>query len=169
MTRCSNGLLPWCGHHAPTPAHSSSIALTRRVQLMSEPARVEYTFEVEKAHPATVTLHHAEGGSAIVVNPTARAVRISINEVSTTEPGQSCPRESGAALVRESPLSVADDTWFKSSYSDAGQSECVEAALRPGGIAVRDSQEPDRAVLAFSTSAWRDFVTTIRRDEEGRV
>lgn len=135
---------------------------------MSEPARVEYTFEVEKDHPASVTLHHAEGGTAIVVNPTARTVRISINEV-TAGPGQSCPHDSGSALARESPASVADDAWFKSSYSDAGQTECVEAAFRPGGIAVRDSQEPDRAVLAFSAGAWGDFVRAVRYGEAGRI
>ncbi|MEU2689136.1 DUF397 domain-containing protein [Streptomyces hygroscopicus] len=136
---------------------------------MSEPARVEYTFEVEKAHPATVTLHHAEGGTAIVVSPTARTVRISINEVATGEPGQSCPRESGSTLAPESPASVADDAWFKSSYSDAGRAECVEAAFRPGGIAVRDSQEPDRAVLAFSARAWGDFVAAIGHGEVGHI
>jgi hypothetical protein len=136
---------------------------------MSEPARIEYTFEVEKAHPATVTLHHAEGGSAIVVNPTARAVSVSINEVSKAEPGQSCPHESGSALVREAPVSVADEAWFKSSYSGAGQTECVEAAFRPGVIAVRDSQEPNQAVLSFSARAWKDFITAVRHGETGRI
>ncbi|MFD8386363.1 DUF397 domain-containing protein [Streptomyces sp. NPDC059679] len=130
---------------------------------MSEPARVEYTFEMEKAHPATVTLHHAEGGVAIVVDSTARPVRISINELPAVENELSCSHDSRSALMREASVSVADDAWFKSSYSGAGQTECVEAALLPGGIAVRDSQEPDRAVLSFSARAWGNFVAAVQR------
>ncbi|MFI1337148.1 DUF397 domain-containing protein [Streptomyces sp. NPDC020845] len=130
---------------------------------MSEPARVEYTFEVEKAHPATVTLHHAEGGTAIVVDSTARPVRISINDVPATRNGLSRSHDSRSALMAEASASVADDAWFKSSYSGAGHTECVEAAFLPGGIAVRDSQEPDRAVLSFSAHAWGNFVAAVQR------
>lgn len=151
------------------PPHTNSWAGNRhrpligRVQLMSEPARVEYTFEMEKAHPATVTLHHADGGTAIVVNSTARPVRISIHEVPTTEHVQSCSSQARSALVHETSACVANGAWFKSSHSGAGQTECVEAAFFPGGIAVRDSQEPDQAVLAFSARAWGNFVAAVRR------
>ncbi|MEU9793775.1 DUF397 domain-containing protein [Streptomyces sparsogenes] len=64
--------------------------------------------------------------------------------------------------MREVPIAVAGDAWFKSSYSGAGQTECVEAAFRSGGIAVRDSKDPERAVLAFSGRAWEDFVVAVR-------
>ncbi|MFK4270406.1 DUF397 domain-containing protein [Streptomyces milbemycinicus] len=57
------------------------------------------------------------------------------------------------------------DAWFKSSYSGAGATECVEAAFRTGGIAVRDSKEPERAVLAFSAGAWGEFVASVRRGQ----
>ncbi|MEU0811430.1 DUF397 domain-containing protein [Streptomyces sp. NPDC005970] len=67
--------------------------------------------------------------------------------------------------MREVPISVAGDAWFKSSYSGAGQTECVEAAFRTGGIAVRDSKEPERAVLAFSACAWGDFLAAVRRGQ----
>ncbi|MEU5647370.1 DUF397 domain-containing protein [Streptomyces milbemycinicus] len=69
--------------------------------------------------------------------------------------------------MREVLISTARDDWFKSSYSGAGQTECVEAAFRTGGIAIRDSKNPDRAVLAFSAHAWGDFVAAVRRGEAG--
>ena len=63
----------------------------------------------------------------------------------------------------EVPISTASDAWFKSSYSGAGATECVEAAFRTGGIAIRDSKEPERAVLAFSARAWGEFIAVVRR------
>ncbi|RNG23112.1 DUF397 domain-containing protein [Streptomyces botrytidirepellens] len=94
--------------------------------------------------------------------------------------------------MREPCISENDGGWFKSSYSGAGNTECVEAAFRPGSAAVRDSKnlggptlsfpeeawtkfvtavrdskDPDRAVLGFSGRAWTDFVTAVRRDELG--
>lgn len=65
--------------------------------------------------------------------------------------------------MREVPISAAGDAWFKSSHSGAGQTECVEAAFRADGIAVRDSKDPERAVLAFSARAWGNFVAAVRR------
>jgi hypothetical protein len=62
-------------------------------------------------------------------------------------------------------ISATGDNWFKSSYSGAGATECVEAAFRTGGIAVRDSKEPERAVLAFSARAWGEFVAAVRRGQ----
>jgi hypothetical protein len=40
--------------------------------------------------------------------------------------------------------------WRKSTFS--GNENCVEIALTPGGFAVRDSKDPDGAVLAFAQS-----------------
>lgn len=65
--------------------------------------------------------------------------------------------------MSKAPISATDDRWFKSSYSGAGATECVETAFRPGGIAVRDSKDPERAVLAFSAGAWGAFVVAVRR------
>ncbi|MGO4425151.1 DUF397 domain-containing protein, partial [Streptomyces sp. MCAF7] len=65
--------------------------------------------------------------------------------------------------MHEVPISTAGDVWFKSSYSSAGATECVEAAFRPSGIAVRDSKEPERAVLAFSAYSWEKFIASVRR------
>ncbi|MER7795480.1 DUF397 domain-containing protein [Streptomyces sp. NPDC097640] len=56
--------------------------------------------------------------------------------------------------------------WRKSSYSNGSGGNCVEIAdLASGGTAVRDSKDPERAVLAFSACAWGDFVAAVRRGQ----
>ncbi|GIF74144.1 DUF397 domain-containing protein [Asanoa siamensis] len=49
-----------------------------------------------------------------------------------------------------------DLTWRKSSQSLNG--DCVEVASLPGAVAVRDSKNPDGAILRFSRSEWRAFL-----------
>ncbi|MCQ6251801.1 DUF397 domain-containing protein [Streptomyces malaysiensis] len=58
-----------------------------------------------------------------------------------------------------------DDVWFKSSYSGAGNTECVETAFRAGTAAVRDSKDPAGPVLEFSNRAWGGFVTAVQRHQ----
>ncbi|WBO66670.1 DUF397 domain-containing protein [Streptomyces camelliae] len=48
--------------------------------------------------------------------------------------------------------------WFKSSYSGNEGGECLEAAVTPGTIRVRDSKAPACAQLAFGASEWTAFV-----------
>lgn len=47
-------------------------------------------------------------------------------------------------------------TWRKSSLSVAGG--CLEVRYRNGLIQVRDSKDPDGAVLAFTRYEWTSFV-----------
>jgi hypothetical protein len=50
--------------------------------------------------------------------------------------------------------------WFKSSYSSAN-GQCVECARLPdGGMAVRDSKDPDGALLICAPQAWQTFANT---------
>ncbi|MFE9059983.1 DUF397 domain-containing protein [Streptomyces violaceusniger] len=69
--------------------------------------------------------------------------------------------------MREPCISDRDGGWLKSSYSGAGNTECVEAAFRQGSTAVRDSKDPDGAMLGFSHRAWADFVTAVRDGQLG--
>ena len=47
--------------------------------------------------------------------------------------------------------------WFKSSYSGSGGDNCVEVALRPEAVQVRDSKDTALPPLAVSAAAWSDF------------
>jgi hypothetical protein len=54
---------------------------------------------------------------------------------------------------------VADLTWFKSSYSDTSNpNDCVEVAMTPATVHVRDSKQPDGPRLAVTPAAWTEFV-----------
>jgi hypothetical protein len=49
-------------------------------------------------------------------------------------------------------------TWKKSTRSN-GSGDCVEVAqLQDGSRLVRDSKDPDGAILTFTPSEWRAFL-----------
>ncbi|GAA3788077.1 DUF397 domain-containing protein [Streptomyces coacervatus] len=48
--------------------------------------------------------------------------------------------------------------WFKSSYSAGNGGECVEVAVSPARVHVRDSKDTTRAALAVEPTAWAAFV-----------
>ena len=55
--------------------------------------------------------------------------------------------------------------WIKSSYSYAN-GNCVEVARLPDGqVGVRDSKNPERAILRFTSAGWRAFLAGARRGE----
>ena len=53
-------------------------------------------------------------------------------------------------------------TWRTSSYSGNNGGQCVEAGNYGCAIAVRDSQDPDGARLAFTAAVWRSFAATLK-------
>jgi uncharacterized protein DUF397 len=53
-------------------------------------------------------------------------------------------------------------TWRKSSRSSGQGGECVEVADDGGQWFVRDSKNPDGAVLTVSGTAWRAFLGHVR-------
>ncbi len=58
-------------------------------------------------------------------------------------------------------MSTADSaplTWFKSSYSGNEGGACLEVAVTPGAIHIRDSKAPARAGLTVSAPEWAAFV-----------
>ncbi|MDX3641211.1 DUF397 domain-containing protein [Streptomyces sp. MB09-02B] len=56
-------------------------------------------------------------------------------------------------------LDLTAVVWRKSSYSDGGDSNCLEVADDlPGIVPVRDSKVPDSRPLLFSAGAWSVFV-----------
>nr|WBO80884.1 DUF397 domain-containing protein [Streptomyces sp. SBE_14.2] len=48
--------------------------------------------------------------------------------------------------------------WFKSSYSTGDGGECIEVAVRPHVVHVRDSKDTARPGLAVGDTAWVAFV-----------
>ncbi|MEU4497149.1 DUF397 domain-containing protein [Streptomyces sp. NPDC023998] len=48
--------------------------------------------------------------------------------------------------------------WFKSSYSGAEGGECVEVAVCPDAVHVRDSKDTTVPVLTVQAQAWDAFV-----------
>ena len=52
----------------------------------------------------------------------------------------------------------AETAWFKSSYSDSEGANCVEVAVTPGAIHVRDSKDKGGPSLVFEPDAWAAFV-----------
>ncbi|MFF8015749.1 DUF397 domain-containing protein [Streptomyces sp. NPDC007929] len=49
--------------------------------------------------------------------------------------------------------------WFKSSYSSGNDgNSCVELAVTPGTVHVRDSKNVEGPRLAIAPGAWADFL-----------
>ncbi|WBO65655.1 DUF397 domain-containing protein [Streptomyces camelliae] len=48
--------------------------------------------------------------------------------------------------------------WFKSSYSSNDGPDCVEVAITPVTIHIRDSKNKDGARLAVSDTTWTEFL-----------
>ncbi|MFE9288223.1 DUF397 domain-containing protein [Streptomyces olivaceus] len=54
---------------------------------------------------------------------------------------------------------ASDLAWFKSSYSDGNEGDsCVEIAIVPGTVHVRDSKDVEGPRLAFAPAVWAGFV-----------
>ena len=53
--------------------------------------------------------------------------------------------------------------WRKSSYSNNGGGDCVEAGQIPGAVVIRDTtQHGHGPVLHVSAETWRTFTTAVR-------
>ncbi|MEU1941173.1 DUF397 domain-containing protein [Streptomyces sp. NPDC059474] len=65
---------------------------------------------------------------------------------------------------------IASDTapegaWFKSSYSEANGTACVEIAHLPhtAQVGIRDSKDKGGPALVVPAGAWAEFVAAVRR------
>ena len=53
--------------------------------------------------------------------------------------------------------------WRKSSYSNNGGGDCVEAGHLPGTVLIRDTTQHARGpVLRVSAETWRAFTASVR-------
>jgi hypothetical protein len=62
-------------------------------------------------------------------------------------------------------VDVAGANWRKSSRSGPWTDNCVEVAFVGEAILVRDSKNPDGAVLVFTPSEWDAFVNGAKEGE----
>ena len=53
-------------------------------------------------------------------------------------------------------------TWFKSSHSGTNGGDCVEVAVAPCTVHVRDSKKQAAAVLSFPREQWAVFTAYAR-------
>ncbi|MFI0417236.1 DUF397 domain-containing protein [Spongiactinospora gelatinilytica] len=58
--------------------------------------------------------------------------------------------------------------WRKSTRSSGTGDDCVEVAMLPGVVAVRDSKDPGGPGLLFTPGEWAAFVRAIRRGGDQR-
>ncbi|MFH9858828.1 DUF397 domain-containing protein [Streptomyces sp. NPDC017202] len=63
-------------------------------------------------------------------------------------------------MIRKASAGDASElAWFKSSYSGGTDgNSCVELAVTPGTVHVRDSKQVEGPRLALSPAVWSDFV-----------
>ncbi|MGW0766059.1 DUF397 domain-containing protein [Streptomyces sp. NPDC002676] len=63
-------------------------------------------------------------------------------------------------MIRKTVAGDASElAWFKSSYSGGNDgNSCVELAVTPGTVHVRDSKTVGGPQLALAPGAWADFV-----------
>ncbi|GGT82593.1 DUF397 domain-containing protein [Streptomyces coeruleorubidus] len=63
-------------------------------------------------------------------------------------------------MIRKTTAGDASElAWFKSSYSGGNDgNSCVELALTPGTVHVRDSKNVEGPCLTLTSGAWADFV-----------
>jgi hypothetical protein len=52
-------------------------------------------------------------------------------------------------------------TWRKSSFSEVPDGNCVEVALVPTAVAVRDSKNTTGPTLIFPTPGWHRFTASL--------
>lgn len=55
-------------------------------------------------------------------------------------------------------LAAFDGRWKKSSRSSPSGDNCVEVAVLPDGVAVRDSKNPTGGTLRFTPDEWDAFL-----------
>jgi hypothetical protein len=66
-------------------------------------------------------------------------------------------------MIRNASAGDTDElTWFKSSYSSGTDgNSCVEVAIVPRTVHVRDSKQAAGPRLVLAPEAWSDFVASV--------
>ncbi len=57
-------------------------------------------------------------------------------------------------------MNIGELSWFKSSYSDGEGGQCLEVALTPSTVHLRDSKTPDAPYVTVAPFAWDAFLVS---------
>lgn len=71
--------------------------------------------------------------------------------------------ESGDTHMPLSRAELQQLNWRKASLS-MNNGDCVEVARAPGFVAIRDSKDPDGAILSCLSGSFRLFLETVKSD-----
>ena len=66
---------------------------------------------------------------------------------------------------RTTRFTVDDEDFRKSSWSKNNPKTCVMVAIKPDGIAVRDSKDSSKSTLYFTHEEWRAFLKGVNSGE----
>lgn len=67
-------------------------------------------------------------------------------------------------------LDLGTAVWRKSSYSDGGQTNCLEVSDdHPGTVPVRDSKLPHSPILVFGAGSWGAFLASVKTEGSART
>lgn len=58
--------------------------------------------------------------------------------------------------------------WRKSTHSGGNGGECVEVAITPDVVGIRDSKCPDGGIITVSPTAWASFIQMTSRGRSTR-
>ncbi|MFJ4700668.1 DUF397 domain-containing protein [Streptomyces sp. NPDC088768] len=53
--------------------------------------------------------------------------------------------------------------WYKSSYSNGDQGNCIEVAVAPAAVHVRDSKDTTRPAFQVTPATWTQFLGSTTR------
>jgi Domain of unknown function (DUF397) len=62
-------------------------------------------------------------------------------------------------------MGIENDGWRKSSFSGGNSDNCVEVKDLGGAKALRDTEDPDGAILTIQTGSWDAFVAGVKAGE----
>ncbi|MFJ4703071.1 protein of unknown function [Streptomyces sp. TverLS-915] len=60
-------------------------------------------------------------------------------------------------------MTIVELSWFKSSYSGSEGDSCIEVALTPLAIHIRDSKDTTLPHFTASPTAWTGFLENLPR------
>ena len=62
-------------------------------------------------------------------------------------------------------FAVRDEDFKPTSWSKNNPKTCVAVAIKPEGVAVRNSNDPTKNTVFFTTTEWEMFVKGVKGDE----